>query len=467
MTRNSIPVNTARQLWAQCGGFCQNPSCNRPLFAHSGDEVVSLANVAHIIGHGENGPRSEHELATIIEKDGIGNLIMLCLDCHKIIDELETQYSVESIQDWKIRHHKKISNLFSTPVINDESALLQEVNDLLDANKAIFNECGPFSPAVVNGHSGDGLIVWHRRCLDTILPNNQRIINLIEKNKCNFPYPWDLYRKMLVYKMHTDAFQDNCLLNRRVNDYKQFPLEFDHFVKTKIGIPVPPLKQVEKEELEYRNGQIQTFIERFLSDHQHIRSLQELNRSTMVVELQDGRSLTVFVTNTYVFTEYTFDRVIEIDPAIDAIICSCPFGSYTDSAKALCIEQGIGLFMLGEFMGAIRMNGEDYLNYLTRADRETRAKSLGRTINEFRPDKNITVYVFGSYMRRKIYADIDIMIVYATPEAKASIPIVQANIESKFKQRGERLDITVASSLELPKIRFKYKNLTQVFPKRV
>jgi hypothetical protein len=94
MTRNKIPINTARQLWAQCGGFCQNPSCNRPLFAHSGDEVVSLVNVAHIIGHGVNGPRSDHELAEIVEKDGIGNLIMLCLSCHKVVDELETQYSV-------------------------------------------------------------------------------------------------------------------------------------------------------------------------------------------------------------------------------------------------------------------------------------------------------------------------------------------------------------------------------------
>lgn len=467
MTRNSIPVNTARQLWAQCGGFCQNPSCNRPLFAHSGDEVVSLANVAHIIGHGANGPRSEHGLAASIEKDGIGNLIMLCLDCHKIIDELEKQYSVEAIQEWKSQHHRKISNLFSIPAIRDERILLQEVNDLLDANKAIFKECGPFSPAVVNGQSGDGLIVWRRRCLDTILPNNQRIINLIERNKSSFPYPWDVYRQMLAYKMHTDAFQDNCLLNRRVNDYKQFPLEFDHFVKTRLGISVPSLKQVGDEELEYRFGQIRTFIERFLSNHEHIRSLQELNRSTMIVELQDGRSLKVFVTSTYVFTEYTFDRVTEIDPGIDAIICSCPAGHYTDSAKALCIKQGVGLFMLGEFMGAIRKKGEDYLNYLTRADCENRVNSLGWTIKELRPRDGLTVYVFGSYMRRKIYADIDLMIVYTTPEAKVLVPRLQGDIESKFKQRGEQVDITVASTAEFSKIKFNHDNLTQVFPNRV
>ena len=58
MSRKSIATNIARKLWAQCGGFCQNPSCIKYLFAGVEDDVVSLANVAHIIGHGKSGPRS-------------------------------------------------------------------------------------------------------------------------------------------------------------------------------------------------------------------------------------------------------------------------------------------------------------------------------------------------------------------------------------------------------------------------
>src|SRR5262249_3527498 len=145
------------QLWAQCGGFCQNPNCNRPLFASIGDNSVSLANVAHIIGYGENGPRREHGLAQLMDKDGIGNLIMLCLDCHKIVDELERNYSVELMQGWKERHTKKISCLFSIPNITDEKELLIQINDLLDENGMIFRTYGPFSSNVINGESGDGL----------------------------------------------------------------------------------------------------------------------------------------------------------------------------------------------------------------------------------------------------------------------------------------------------------------------
>src|SRR5262249_10290808 len=154
------------------------------------------------------------------------------------------------------RHTKKISCLFSIPNITDEKELLIQINDLLDENGMIFRTYGPFSSNVINGESGDGLQVWRHRCLDTILPNNQRIIQLIEQNKRNFPYPWDLYRQALLYKMHADAFQDNCLLDRKINDYKLFPLEFDHFVKTRLGVRLPPLEQREREELEYNRSRI-------------------------------------------------------------------------------------------------------------------------------------------------------------------------------------------------------------------
>lgn len=43
MIRKSIPTNIARKLWSQCSGFCQNPSCNKYLFAEVEDNAVSLA----------------------------------------------------------------------------------------------------------------------------------------------------------------------------------------------------------------------------------------------------------------------------------------------------------------------------------------------------------------------------------------------------------------------------------------
>lgn len=152
----------------------------------------------------------------------------------------------------------------------------------------MFRECGPFSDAVLFGESGDGLKHWHRRCLDTNLPNNQRIVALIENNRRNFSYPSDAYPEILIYKIHVDGYQDNCLTEKKINYYRLFPQSFACFVKTKLGIPVPTPKVVSGQELDFRRSQIQTYIDRFLGNHGFIKSLTELNRGTMLVETVDG-----------------------------------------------------------------------------------------------------------------------------------------------------------------------------------
>ncbi len=460
MTRKPIPANISRQLWANSGGYCQRPDCNKYLLASIGTEKVSLANMAHIIGHGKNGPRSEHDLANIIDRDGLNNLLMLCLDCHKIVDELERQFSVETMHSWKNKHEKELQSLFLTPNITDEQELLMQVNDFLDINDTIFKEYGPYSKNILEGQSGDGIKVWRKRCLDTILPNNQKIINIIEKNKRNFSYPWDVYRQMLLYKIHTDAFQDNCLSGEKINDYKLFPLEFDHFIKTKLGFKLPPIEKRQSEELEYRSNQVSTFIDRFLSNHEKIKHMEELNRATMLIDLYDGRTLKVFVTNTYIFTEYTFEKIMAIDPSINAIICSCPYNGYTYPAKELCINNDIGLFMLGEFMGAIRKQGQDYLNYLLKSDKEERLNIIKTVIKNINLPRDLRVYVFGSYIRRKIYNDIDLMLVYSNFDSKKYINKVEQNLKNEFK--NDTIDFTVASESEFKTIKLQHDNLTLV-----
>jgi len=464
MMRKSIPRNVARQLWAQCGGFCQNPCCNRSLFASVDEDVVSLANVAHIIGHGNNGPRTEHDLAEYIEIDGISNLIMLCLFCHKIVDELERKFNVEQMRKWKADHELRINGLFNIPNIGDERELLILVNDLLDENGSIFKEYGPYSPNAVMGESGDAIKIWRKRCLDTILPNNQRIVDLIEKNKRNFSYPWDVYRRMLGYKLHVDAFKDNCLSGLKVNDYKTFPLDFDHFIKDKIGISVPPLEVRTDEELEFRTNQIANYINRFLANHSFIEHMEEANVATLLIKLTDGRELKVFVTNTYFFTEYTFEKVIAVDPEVDAIICSCTAGTYASGAKRMCIENGIGLFMLPEFMGAVRNTGEDFVNYLLRSEKDNRIQTIKNPLQKAGLSHGLSIYLFGSYIRRKIYQDIDIMAVYSNPSAKEDVVKAEEAIRNHFKGQSPLIHTTACSSAEFSTLKFHHDNLTKIYP---
>jgi len=462
MARESIPTNTKRQLWSQCGGYCQNPNCNKYLFLDNEGEFVSIANAAHIIGAGSTGPRSEHMLADSIEKNGISNLIMLCLDCHKTIDELEKRYAVEEICKWKKRHSEKISALFRIPVITNEKEILQEVNDRLEENKLIFEEYGPFSKLATEGASGDVQKIWRRRCLDTILPNNQIIIDLIEGNKRNFTYPWELYRKMLNYKIHADSFKENCLFDEKVNDYKLFPLEFDNFVKNKLGIQTKDLDIRESEEIEYRRNTIANYVNKYLANHSFIKEMEERNIAIFKVLLNDGRQLKVFVTNTYYFTEYTFEKVLSIDPALDAIICSNPYSTYSLNAKKQCIKSNIGLFRLNEFMGALRYSGENFLNYLVKQEQTERIHYFSNTLRRSEAlNGNCKVYLFGSYLRRQAFDDIDIILVYADTKAD-EIEFIKDEVKKCFPGDDIKLDFTICSEDEFLKMELIDDNRVRV-----
>lgn len=459
MNRKSIATNIARKLWAQCGGFCQNPSCSKYLFAEVEDDVVSLANVAHIIGHGKSGPRSEHELADYIDKDGLANLIMLCLECHKIVDELENKFSVERMQAWKAAHEMKINSLFAFPQICTERELLEQVNEFLTENRVIFEEYGPSSEQALRGGSGDALTIWRRRCLDTILPNNQRIVGLIEANKRNFPYPWEIYRQMMGYRLHADSFRDNCLLEKKVNDYKLFPREFDDFIKQNLGLPIESREDRCQEELEFRNSE---YIEKILADHSFINRMERLNITMFDVELKDGRSLRVFATNTYFFTEYNFEKIMSIDPAVDAIICSNPYGTYTWQAKTLCIEHKIGLFTFRGFMGAIRKDGDEFLNYLLQDEKSSRLSFSKSLLSKASVPPRFQVYVFGSYLRRELYNDIDLILVYPVGADQKLIASTLESINQVFEERTSQLDMTVCSEEEYATMSFEDDNRTRI-----
>ncbi|MBP0021423.1 MAG: nucleotidyltransferase domain-containing protein [Cyanobacteria bacterium SBLK] len=386
MDRKKIATSIKRKLWSQCGGYCQNPNCNKYLFLDINDKSVTIAEVAHIIGAGRSGPRSEHTLAQFIDKNGINNLIILCLECHKVIDALEEQYSVGEIIKWKNQHSEKISALFQIPKITDENKILQEVNDLLEENKLIFDEYGPFSKKAIESSSGDVQKIWKKKCLETILPNNQKIIDLIHHNKNNFKYPWELYRQMLRYKIHVESFKENCFIEQKFNDYKRFPLEFSYFVKDKLEILAE--ESSSKESIEYRNNTINEYINRFLANHSFIESMSKRDRAIFNVCLKDERELKVFVTNNYYFTGYILEEILSIDPNIDAIICSNPYSTYSESAKKQCIEMNIGLFKLNEFMGAIHYKNAVFLNYLLKADRQDRIDEFSSKLRKIKLSKS-------------------------------------------------------------------------------
>lgn len=461
--RENISVNTKRKLWAESAGYCQNPSCNKSLFLDVEDETVSIANMAHIIGARAHGPRSEFAIAEHIRKNGMENLLMLCLECHKVVDELEKQFGVELLRKWKVNHTNSIASLFTIPKYDSERALLIEIDRLLEENKNIFSSYGPFSTLAMSGDGGDTRKVWRRRCLDTILPNNERIVRIIENHKTSFGYPWEIYNGLLEFKVHAISFEENCLLEDKINDYKTFPSTFPNLIKTSLGIPLNETPGKESEELEFRRDGITNIIKKFLSSHGSIASIEEISRGVFAVERKNGTRLRIFVTHTYFFTEYTYEKVLSADPNVSAIVCSNPYSGYTPSVKERCLAANIGLFKLSEFMGALNFDGERFTNFLLSEDRNVRINWIKKELAKGELSAGCEVYLYGSYLRKAVYSDIDLLILYPNQFSAVEVDRVIGAIKESLSEVEDQLDIQACSKNELTSLKMNFDNRVRVY----
>ena len=74
MSRQGIPVNVERRLLAESMGRCMNPDCKEELFINNSDIIER----AHIMPYYET------------EDNSFDNLIVLCPNCHKKFDKINT-----------------------------------------------------------------------------------------------------------------------------------------------------------------------------------------------------------------------------------------------------------------------------------------------------------------------------------------------------------------------------------------
>ncbi len=229
--RKNIPKNVERHLWGQSGGYCQNPFCNKSLIVDVDGTKISIANMAHVVGAGKNGPRSEHDLAEYIEKEGEENLMMLCLECHKIVDELEEKFTVEQMLKWKKDHIGKIETIFGVPSFESRKDARRYAERLLDENNTIHAEYGPNNEANLNPES-DLPKIWKRKILEKIIPNNRKLLILVEKNE---QFLGSSERRVVsLFKQHADDFEAKHILQIPESG-KMFPAEMSDIFKGELN----------------------------------------------------------------------------------------------------------------------------------------------------------------------------------------------------------------------------------------
>ncbi len=104
-----ISLRTHKVLWGRPGGRCA--ICKRLLVLDAGvggDDLSIIGDEAHIIGRKETFTRGDYDSLTPEERDEYANLILLCKNDHKLIDDQPAQYTVERLHQIKTEHETEI-----------------------------------------------------------------------------------------------------------------------------------------------------------------------------------------------------------------------------------------------------------------------------------------------------------------------------------------------------------------------
>src|SRR5947209_8751244 len=116
--RKSIPDPVTNRLFALSGNQCAFPGCTNAVTDQvaPGEQPVTLAQRAHIVGVGRQGPRSK-AVPLSDNIDAVENLLLLCGEHHLIVDNNPRIYSVEVLAKYKADHEAKMAprNLRRTP----------------------------------------------------------------------------------------------------------------------------------------------------------------------------------------------------------------------------------------------------------------------------------------------------------------------------------------------------------------
>ncbi|MFE2711936.1 HNH endonuclease signature motif containing protein [Streptomyces mirabilis] len=105
---------------------CAYPECAEPLVFKDRGRLTVVAQVAHIRSEKLNGPRHDTDYDEAL-LNSFENLLLLCGKHHPPVDQHESVYSVEELEDWKAAQTAQTGRFLSDGEVPEIIAALEEV----------------------------------------------------------------------------------------------------------------------------------------------------------------------------------------------------------------------------------------------------------------------------------------------------------------------------------------------------
>jgi hypothetical protein len=195
--------NTKLRLFADSAGYCQNPSCLKPLFLDNTDENIHVGEMAHILAASDEGPRADPG-TNAAARGAYDNLILLCPTCHVVIDKQPERYPDRMIINWKREHKARIDKLFGAVEFRSRPEVRHAIEPLFLENRAIWESVGPDNDYRHDPES-EFAHLWRRKLLAHVLPNNRKILAIADANRHLLRGPE--LRILELFRQHVDDIE--------------------------------------------------------------------------------------------------------------------------------------------------------------------------------------------------------------------------------------------------------------------
>ena len=105
----AIDQRISNRLYAVSAGRCQFKGCNKDVTVHSlTRQAATLGEKAHIVAFMEEGPRGRQGQRPKDIND-VSNLMLLCRECHRLIDTRPQEYPRELLERFKHEHEERVT----------------------------------------------------------------------------------------------------------------------------------------------------------------------------------------------------------------------------------------------------------------------------------------------------------------------------------------------------------------------
>ncbi|MEW6379076.1 MAG: ABC-three component system protein [bacterium] len=137
----NIPLRDQKILCLRSGNRCAIPECHKELIINKtqGDCESIIGEMAHIKGENPNSARYDADM-TDKERNCYDNLILVCGNCHKMIDDQVNTYTIGKLCQIKKQHEKWINESTEKEVVNVTFAELNVVTRYLNSGQFVPSE---------------------------------------------------------------------------------------------------------------------------------------------------------------------------------------------------------------------------------------------------------------------------------------------------------------------------------------